>query len=510
MSSALRSIPRRSGLIDQFGRGHFSTVWLAKDEKYVLGMDMGAQKAHQLLRMNRHVALKVVKSATRYTETAIDEIKLLQRVISAQPNHPGQPPFPLITNCCLSLLPPGRKHLISLLDHFRHHGPNGTHICMVFEVLGENLLGLIKRHQSKGVPMHLVKQIAYQVLLGLDYMHRHCGMIHTDLKPENVLICIDNVEEVVQAELENARRLEAEGQLGPGEERSKLVGVPPSKGRGGNQTPRSETVYITGSQPLPSPGSASSSSYVDKWGFGMSKLKDVESARNAASASSNSPNGTVPPSGVASTTGSSAGTKAAEERKLAPKGGNRSSIAMDVDSATSALMHAVSLGEKLPISPGAGGPSLLSQLAPRSPVSPHPTSSGGKTLNASSLPMERITVKIADLGNACWTDHHFTEDIQTRQYRCPEVILGAPWGTSADVWSLGCIVSCVLRSFLLGLCTSIWAMRRIESSPCSSSFTAHLRALCYPSSFTSLTLHTGIRAPNRRRLSLRPRLRLAI
>ena len=48
-----------------------------------------------------------------------------------------------------------------------------------------------------------------------------------------------------------------------------------------------------------------------------------------------------------------------------------------------------------------------------------------------------IQVKIADLGNACWVDHHFTNDIQTRQYRSPEVILGAKYDTSADIWSLG-------------------------------------------------------------------------
>ncbi len=53
--------------------------------------------------------------------------------------------------------------------------------------------------------------------------------------------------------------------------------------------------------------------------------------------------------------------------------------------------------------------------------------------------LERITVKIADLGNACWVDHHFTNDIQTRQYRCPEVILGAKWGPSADMWSASCM-----------------------------------------------------------------------
>lgn len=51
-----------------------------------------------------------------------------------------------------------------------------------------------------------------------------------------------------------------------------------------------------------------------------------------------------------------------------------------------------------------------------------------------------ISVKIADLGNACWVNHHFTNDIQTRQYRSPEVILGAKWGASTDVWSMAAMV----------------------------------------------------------------------
>jgi hypothetical protein len=43
---------------------------------------------------------------------------------------------------------------------------------------------------------------------------------------------------------------------------------------------------------------------------------------------------------------------------------------------------------------------------------------------------------------ATWLEHHFTDDIQTRQYRCPEVIFGAKWGPSADVWSVACVVRC--------------------------------------------------------------------
>ncbi len=52
---------------------------------------------------------------------------------------------------------------------------------------------------------------------------------------------------------------------------------------------------------------------------------------------------------------------------------------------------------------------------------------------------KNLQVKIADLGNACWTYHHFTEDIQTRQYRSLEVILGSGYTTSADLWSLACM-----------------------------------------------------------------------
>uniref|UniRef100_A0ACB8FQB4 SRSF protein kinase 2 n=1 Tax=Sphaerodactylus townsendi TaxID=933632 RepID=A0ACB8FQB4_9SAUR len=54
---------------------------------------------------------------------------------------------------------------------------------------------------------------------------------------------------------------------------------------------------------------------------------------------------------------------------------------------------------------------------------------------------DKIIVKIADLGNACWVHKHFTEDIQTRQYRSIEVLIGAGYSTPADIWSTACMVS---------------------------------------------------------------------
>lgn len=187
-------------VVRKLGWGHFSTVWLSRDNT-----------------TGKHVALKVVRSAAHYTETAIDEIKLLQKIVTAKPEHPG------------------RKHVVSLLDSFEHKGPNGTHVCMVFEVLGENLLGLIKKWNHRGIPMPLVKQITKQVLLGLDYLHRECGIIHTDLKPENVLIEIGDVEQIVK----------------------KVVKSEPSDKENNRNGRRRRRTLITGSQPLPSPLNAS-------------------------------------------------------------------------------------------------------------------------------------------------------------------------------------------------------------------------------------------------------------
>jgi len=52
----------------------------------------------------------------------------------------------------------------------------------------------MKRYDYKGIPMPLVRRITKQVLMGLDYLHRICKIIHTDLKPENVIICLTKAE----------------------------------------------------------------------------------------------------------------------------------------------------------------------------------------------------------------------------------------------------------------------------------------------------------------------------
>lgn len=46
--------------------------------------------------------------------------------------------------------------------------------------------------------------------------------------------------------------------------------------------------------------------------------------------------------------------------------------------------------------------------------------------------------KVVDFGNACWTHEHYTEDIQTRPYRAPEVRLACSKSAAGSA-SLACM-----------------------------------------------------------------------
>jgi serine/threonine protein kinase len=43
--------------------------------------------------------------------------------------------------------------------------------------------------------MPMVREITKQLLMGLDYMHRICKLIHTDLKPENITFSLKEGQE---------------------------------------------------------------------------------------------------------------------------------------------------------------------------------------------------------------------------------------------------------------------------------------------------------------------------
>ncbi|KIE03726.1 Protein kinase-like domain protein, partial [Metarhizium majus ARSEF 297] len=86
----------------------------------------------------------------------------------------------------------GRAHVSHLLSKFKHKGPNGEHVCLVFDVLGHHLGFQTVKYEDGRLPVKTVKLIAKQLLLGLDFLHRECGIIHTDLKPTNILLELES------------------------------------------------------------------------------------------------------------------------------------------------------------------------------------------------------------------------------------------------------------------------------------------------------------------------------
>jgi serine/threonine protein kinase len=397
----------RYRVLAKLGWGHFSTVWLCQD-----------------LHMHRLIALKCQKSAPHYTEAAYDEIELLAE--SAKMKDGKQEKWDEWTNGPVKHLFPCKPFtgVVQLLDYFEHLGPNGKHVCMVFEVMGPNVLALIKQYRFKGIPMEIVRKVAAHTLIGLDYLHRLCGIIHTDLKPENVLVaCPKGVpinkhgipivgeidQEVLAAEMAKKRHVmatklhsanvedklsKAEKKKNKDKKRKQLkeaaasVAAIENGGNGATTTPRKDTANGDSHKehcppfmkPLLKPSRSDPSlisSYDDPWAAVSKPLYNhfFQLPRKVAQA--------APASGPGS-----------------------------------------------PVQPSAAG-SLQTMLDPKLLVEicsldlfDHPT----------------VAFKVADLGNACWVHKHFSDDIQTRQYRSPETIINAGYDCSADIWSLACMI----------------------------------------------------------------------
>ncbi|KAG9473374.1 hypothetical protein GDO78_016514 [Eleutherodactylus coqui] len=366
----------RYHVIRKLGWGHFSTVWLCWD-----------------LQAKQFVALKVVKSAEHYTETALDEIRLLRAVRDTDPDDEG------------------RERVVQLLDDFKISGANGSHVCMVFEVLGHHLLKWIIKSNYQGIPLPGVRSIIRQVLQGLDYLHTKCKIIHTDLKPENILLCVDE---------SYIRRLACDAT------QWLRSGAPPPSGSVVSTAPppKASTKLTKNKKKKLKKKQKRQAELMEKRVqeiVGM-EVEDEEAAQpqdladfphpGATDKTSNPdspegdpcppPPGTQPPEQSDSEEICRPPEEAGEEQKEpAAKEEEENEAALMGDGKTTASDF------------------LLNPLEPQ---------------NA-----DKIRVKVADLGNACWVHKHFTEDIQTRQYRCLEVLLGSGYSTPADIWSTACM-----------------------------------------------------------------------
>ncbi|XP_030641022.1 SRSF protein kinase 3 [Chanos chanos] len=391
----------RYHVVRKLGWGHFSTVWLCWD-----------------LQRKRFVALKVVKSAQHYTETALDEIKLLRCVRDSDPTDPK------------------RETIVQLIDDFKISGVNGVHVCMVLEVLGHQLLKWIIKSNYMGLPLVCVKSILRQVLQGLDYLHTKCKIIHTDIKPENILLEVNEVY---------VRRLAAEATLW------QRAGAPPPSGSSVSTAPRDkQTGKLSKNKKKKMKRKAKRQQrLLEERLHDLQRMEELDGLSSPDATAHTRPlwklsedgredavmNGNCNCSAGGPKDSPESGSSWPEEScnghgpmRFSSPGSGLSGMSGSILSATSESALSTLSGYST------GGDSQ------RSLFSPNAYSAADFLVNPlEAQNADKIRIKIADLGNACWVHKHFTEDIQTRQYRALEVLIGAEYGPPADIWSTACM-----------------------------------------------------------------------
>lgn len=431
----------------KLGWGHFSTVWLCQD-----------------MSLNRFAAMKVQKSAPHYVEAAYDEIELLAEIAKRSSLKEWEATQDGMFRHLFPMRP--FTGVVTLLDYFEHSGPNGKHVCMVFETMGPNVLYLIKQYNFKGIPLDIVRKVATHVLIGLDYLHRICGIIHTDLKPENVLVAcpkgvpvnkqglplIGQVDPAIiagkkqfmsqklfsKAKQENdnnstKQEKSKKKKKGKGQDKEEVQKVQEDRDGKAKAAARPPP-KASGSQAMFSPGTAGILA-----ALGATTAASGEAAAGLAQAAGCSPPYVKPllrHSRSDPTLLSSYGDDLTILSK--PLYGHLQALAGRVAGATAGAGGA---------SGSSGTPGLAAGMAD---IAGGELVAGGAQLLDQKLLDEvaaldlfshpSVAYKVADLGNACWVERHFSDEIQTRQYRSPETILNAGYDTSADIWSLACMI----------------------------------------------------------------------
>lgn len=425
----------RYTVLAKLGWGHFSTVWLC----------------HDAATHGRLVAMKVQKSAPHYTEAAYDEIELL-----AQAAKRGTIELELWDSKVYAGLL-GMAHtpnvpftgVVQLLDYFEHLGPNGKHVCMVFETMGPNVLALIKRYNFKGIPLPIVRKVAAHILIGLDYLHRVCGIIHTDLKPENVLVScpqgvpvnkigvplIGHVDPALLAAKKEtvAQKLLEGGKQGKSSKQAnKKKGKENKKGKEGTVDAADNRKEDKDDEPTED-GNATNQvvSATDK---PPAVSEETSAADTGLVPSTPAPEGAptginAPPYMVPALKPSRSDptllSSYLDSQDCFLRRPYHHSLVQMQQQHEAALIRQKQAAQASQANPAAGhlDQDLLNQV-----------------MELDLFDHESVAYKVADLGNACWLEKHFSDDIQTRQYRGPETIINAGYDTSADIWSLACMI----------------------------------------------------------------------
>jgi serine/threonine-protein kinase SRPK3 len=117
--------------------------------------------ANDWSRNDRHVAIKVSTADSFGAENPTYELDILRELSRGPKDHRGY------------------KYVARLLDVFEHKGPNGNHVCLVFQAGGPDLDHYRMVFQNCRIPITIAKRMTKQLLLALSFLHDAKRVIHT-------------------------------------------------------------------------------------------------------------------------------------------------------------------------------------------------------------------------------------------------------------------------------------------------------------------------------------------
>eukprot|EP00095_Tigriopus_kingsejongensis_P002712 maker-scaffold809_size94238-snap-gene-0.30 protein:Tk02712 transcript:maker-scaffold809_size94238-snap-gene-0.30-mRNA-1 annotation:"hypothetical protein TcasGA2_TC007452" len=111
---------------------------------------------------NEIVAIKILKNHPSYARQGQIEVSILSRLSQENADE---------------------YNFVRAYECFTHK----NHTCLVFEMLEQNLYDFLKKNKFQPLPLKYIRPITQQVLTALLKL-KQLGLIHADLKPENIML----------------------------------------------------------------------------------------------------------------------------------------------------------------------------------------------------------------------------------------------------------------------------------------------------------------------------------
>ncbi|RDB29753.1 Serine/threonine-protein kinase SRPK [Hypsizygus marmoreus] len=155
----------RYRVVHKLGFGGSSTIWLARNRFGIL------------------VTLKVMRAEV--SSKPVDEIPELAVPLKLSEYIQANGPV-------------ARSNIQTPEDHFTESGPNGSHLCLVYQLAGPSILSMSdspgRVAGSRRLRKDLARNVAKQVARAVNLMHT-AGFVHGDLTTSNILFRItENVQ----------------------------------------------------------------------------------------------------------------------------------------------------------------------------------------------------------------------------------------------------------------------------------------------------------------------------